>query len=70
MAGQKKQGKGGQRKYGRAARKACKVRYKTQNQRMKNKIRRIRRSNGEVYLNWWLHAVAGQTKRGARVRLA
>jgi hypothetical protein len=44
---QKQQKSGGQRKHGRCLRKQSKMNYKAHGRRRTNKLRRIRRSNGE-----------------------
>lgn len=46
MAGKQKKSSGGTRKYGRNARRACHVRYNVSNQRLRNKLARIAKSNG------------------------
>ena len=42
-----KKGKKGLRKHGRDGRKPCKIRYKNENRRYKNKLKKIRKSEGE-----------------------
>ena len=46
MSDKQKKG-GGARKYGRASRKNCKVQYKNRGTRARNKLARVRQSNGE-----------------------
>lgn len=60
----KKQTKsGGARKIGRCLRKASKQNYVGRDTRFKNKVKRIRQSNGEKYLKQWLKANDGSTAR-------
>lgn len=47
MSVQEKKGKRGLRKHGRCLRKPCKKRYKAENRRFKNKLKRVRQSSGE-----------------------
>ena len=42
-----KKGKGGTKTYGRSKKKPSAVRYVSENRRFKNKVKRVRQSNGE-----------------------
>ncbi len=63
MAGKTKTGSGGARKIRRSFRSRAHKKYVGENIRLKNKIKRIRQSNGEKYLTWWLAAHGGITER-------
>ncbi len=63
MSAKKQTKSGGARKIGRCLRKSSKQNYVGRDTRFKNKVKRIRRSNGEKYLAKWLKAHGGETAR-------